>query len=75
MGGGVCDVPSAFALLVFLARSFHFFFACFPKKLMDYLGPGPPTSSSPSNQVIRILQPQFDDVATVAFVAFGGMIY
>jgi len=26
MGGGVCDVPSAFALLVFLARSLRVLF-------------------------------------------------
>lgn len=65
MGGGVCDVPSAFALLVFLARSFRSFFRSFPqKKLMDYLGPRRPSPPRPNknkkstkNQVIRILQP------------------
>jgi len=67
MGGGVCDVPSAFALLVFLARSFRVFFARLPKKLMDYLGP---PSRPPKNQVIRTLQLLF-----VAFFLLAMMMW
>lgn len=68
MGGGVCDVPSAFALLVFLARSFRVFFARLPKKLMDYLGP--PSRPPPKNQVIRTLQLLF-----VAFFLLAMMMW
>lgn len=66
-------MPSAFALLVFLARSFRVFFARLPKKLMDYLGPPsrPPQEPGDKNSsasVCCFFPAGDDDVATVAFV-------